>query len=136
MTDSYQYKSEKVVIHMSDFITNALDTVINPIITVISKVIALLISTRWSAILVWVLLVNAVGFVLMRQDKKFAKEEKRRISENTLMITAAAGGSLGIYLGMYKFNHKTLHKKFTTGVPIIMLIQVAFIAYGLFTLIL
>ena len=121
---------------MNDKITSALDTVVTPVINVIAKSITFLISTTWSAILVWVLLVNVIGFVLMKRDKEYAQKDKWRVKESTLLITAAVGGSLGIYAGMYKFNHKTLHKKFTILVPIIMLIQMSFIAYEFFALLL
>ena len=117
---------------MNDFITKVLDAVINPVINVLANVIRLLVSTRWSAILVWIILVNIIGFILMKRDKQYAKEGKRRISELTLLSTAAVGGSIGVYFGMYKFNHKTLHKQFTILVPIIMLIQMTFISYELF----
>ena len=121
---------------MNDAISNALDKIITPIIQAIAKVITLLISTRWSAILVGFIAVNVIGFVLMKRDKEYAQKDKWRVKESTLLATAAVGGSLGIYAGMYKYNHKTLHKKFTILVPIIMLIQMAFVSYGIFSLIL
>ncbi len=117
---------------MNDAITRVLDAIINPIVDFIAKIITFLISTRWSAILVWCIALNLIGFILMKKDKKYAKEDKRRIRESTLLVTAMAGGSLGIYAGMYKFNHKTLHKKFTIGVPLIILVQMAIISYGFF----
>ena len=121
---------------MNDNITKAIDSVMNPIIQAIAKIITTLISTRWSAILVGFIAVNIIGFVLMKKDKEYAQKEKWRVKESTLLATAAVGGSLGIYAGMYKYNHKTKHDKFTMLVPIIMLIQIAFASYGLFTLIL
>ena len=60
-----------------------------------------------------------------------ALEEKRRIPESTLLLTAALFGSLGVLLGMRKFRHKTLHKKFTIGVPLIIFAQIIFIIYSL-----
>ena len=121
---------------MNETITNAVDTVMQPIISFVAKFVTLLVSTRWSAIIVGLVLVNIIGFVLMKRDEQYAKEGKRRISEFTLLSTAAVGGSLGIYTGMYKFNHKTLHKRFTILVPIIMLAQVTFVAYELFSMML
>ena len=118
---------------MSEFISNALDTVITPIINAVAKVITLIISTRWSAIIVGFIAVNVIGFILMKRDKEYAQNEKWRVRESTLLATAAVGGSLGIYAGMYKFNHKTLHKKFTILVPMIMLIQMAFVSYEIFS---
>lgn len=76
-------------------------------------------------ILLWYLLiVNAAGFALMLADKLKAKKKKWRIKEATLMGCAAIGGSIGVLAGMYTFRHKTLHKKFTVGVPLILAVQV------------
>ena len=61
----------------------------------------------------------------MGADKKRARENRRRIRERTLLLLAAAGGSVGVALGMISFRHKTLHRKFTLGVPAIMLLQAA-----------
>ena len=84
-------------------------------------------------ILLWYLLiVNAAGFVLMLADKLKAKKKKWRIKESTLMGCAAIGGSIGILAGMYTFRHKTLHTKFTVGVPLILAIQIGFVLYFIF----
>ena len=56
-------------------------------------------------------------------DKVKAKKKKWRIPEATLMGLAAAGGSVGALAGMYTFRHKTLHKKFTVGIPLILILQ-------------
>ena len=80
---------------------------------------------------VYLFLINAVGLLFMYADKQFAKKRLRRISERCLLLTASLGGSAGIYLGMNLFRHKTKHKNFTLGVPLIMIIQ-AFLLY-LFT---
>ena len=75
-------------------------------------------------ILLWYLLiVNAAGFVLMLADKLKAKKKKWRIKESTLMGCAAIGGSIGMLAGMYTCRHKTLHTKFTVGVPLILAAQ-------------
>ena len=76
-------------------------------------------------ILLWYLLiVNAAGFLLMLADKLKARKKKWRIKEATLMGCAAIGGSIGVLAGMYTFRHKTLHTKFTVGVPLILAVQV------------
>ena len=72
----------------------------------------------------YLLIVNAVAFVLMLTDKLKAQKSKRRIPESTLLTFAALGGSIGTLMGMYIFRHKTLHNKFTMGVPAILLLQV------------
>ena len=63
-------------------------------------------------------------------DKLKAKRGSRRISENTLFMFTILGGGVGTILGMYIFRHKTKKKKFTVGMPIILIIEVLlFILY-------
>lgn len=57
-------------------------------------------------------------------DKWKAHRKQWRISEKMLLFLAVIGGSAGALAGMYSFHHKTLHKKFTIGVPLILVIQV------------
>lgn len=73
--------------------------------------------------LIYLLIINAVAFALMRIDKQKAKKDKYRIPESTLMGCAVIGGSIGAWLGMQVFRHKTRHKKFTLGIPFVMGIQ-------------
>ncbi|MCI7807845.1 DUF1294 domain-containing protein [bacterium] len=75
---------------------------------------------------VYLLIVNALGFVLMLADKRKARKKKWRIPESTLMLVALIGGSIGCLSGMYLFRHKTRHPKFTVGVPLILALQVVF----------
>ena len=79
--------------------------------------------------LLYLLLINAAAFVLMLVDKVKAKKNRWRISERTLMLSAALGGSVGALLGMYTFRHKTKHLKFTLGVPAILIAQLALAAW-------
>ena len=74
--------------------------------------------------LLYLLIINAVGFLLMLADKWKARKNRWRIPEATLMGVAAIGGSIGSLLGMYTFRHKTRHIKFTLGIPLILLVQV------------
>lgn len=82
--------------------------------------------------LIYLLIVNAMAFLLMLIDKQKAKKKKWRIPEATLMGFAAIGGSIGALMGMYTFRHKTLHKKFTIGIPAILILQVAAAVYWLY----
>ena len=68
----------------------------------------------------YLLIINAAGFLLMLADKWKAKKNRWRIRESTLLLVAALGGSLGSLAGMYLFRHKTLHLKFTLGIPLIL----------------
>ena len=79
--------------------------------------------------LLYLLLINALGFLLMLIDKWKAKHNRWRIPEATLMGVAAIGGSIGSPLGMYTFRHKTKHIKFTLGIPLILAVQLAALAY-------
>lgn len=72
----------------------------------------------------YLIIINALGFLFMLIDKQKAKKKKWRIPEARLMLTAALGGSIGTLCGMYTFRHKTKHIKFTLGVPAILIGQV------------
>ncbi len=74
-------------------------------------------------LLIYLLIINAAGFVVMLVDKLYAKRNMWRISEATLLSVALAGGSLGCLAGMYTVRHKTRHKKFTIGIPAILVLQ-------------
>jgi uncharacterized membrane protein YsdA (DUF1294 family) len=74
---------------------------------------------------IYLFLVNAVAFFLMLADKAKAKKKKWRIPEATLIGSAIIGGSIGALAGMYTFRHKTKHPKFTVGIPVILVLQVA-----------
>lgn len=76
-------------------------------------------------ILLYLLIINAIGFVLMLVDKHKARKNLWRIPESTLMTAAALGGSVGCLIGMYTVRHKTRHLKFTLGIPLILAAQVA-----------
>ena len=75
--------------------------------------------------LLYLLLINAVAFLLMLVDKIKAKKNRWRIRERTLFGSALLGGSIGALLGMYTFRHKTRHRSFTLGMPAILIAQVA-----------
>lgn len=76
-------------------------------------------------LLLYLLLINAVAFLLMLADKRKAEKKLWRIPESTLLTSAAFGGSIGALAGMYTFRHKTKHLKFTLGVPAILIAQIA-----------
>ena len=75
-------------------------------------------------LLLYLLIINAVGFLLMRIDKKKAQLGRWRIRESTLMTVAVLGGSVGTMLGMRLFHHKTKHLKFAIGIPVILALQI------------
>ncbi len=75
-------------------------------------------------LLIYLLLINALGFLLMLVDKYKAKKHLWRIPEATLIGVAALGGSVGSLLGMYTVRHKTKHIKFTLGIPVLLAAQI------------
>ena len=74
-------------------------------------------------ILIYLAIMNLVGFLLMGIDKAKAKRHAFRIPEATLFLVAAFGGSIGSIIGMYTFRHKTKHKTFVYGMPAILAAQ-------------
>lgn len=73
---------------------------------------------------VYILLINAISFYTMGKDKQSAKRKARRVPEKTLLAFALLGGSLGLFIGMYYFKHKTRHVIFYFGVPVLFLVNI------------
>ena len=73
--------------------------------------------------------INAVTFMVYGVDKWRAVHNSWRISEATLLTLAVVGGSIGALLGMQVWHHKTMHKKFKYGLPLILLAQIALIYF-------
>ena len=87
----------------------------------------------WQKIgLAYLIVANLTGFVIMGEDKHKAKKGAWRIPEKTLFLVAIVGGSIGSILGMYMFHHKTKHKKFVIGMPVILLIQLVCILFAVY----
>ena len=80
-------------------------------------------------ILGYLLAVNIATFLLYGIDKYKAKKNRWRISEATLLTMAAIGGSIGAWASMRLWHHKTMHKKFKYGIPLIIILQIAFGVY-------
>ena len=76
---------------------------------------------------IYLLAINVVTFFVYGIDKWKARHKRWRVSEAALLVLALLGGSVGAWLGMYVWRHKTQHKKFKYGVPLILLAQVALI---------
>ena len=84
--------------------------------------------TTKQVIIIYLIAINVVTFFLYGIDKWKAKRSKWRIPEATLLGLAVIGGSIGAWLGMKVWHHKTQHKKFKYGLPLILLAQIALIA--------
>lgn len=133
---------------MENFLDTIFGKIVNVILSIFKVIIDLIFANGFSTFLFYFLFFNGLGFFLMFFDKRVAKKngeikaenadlpEKdlkrllaRRISENTLILIAVIGGSIGILGGMYKFHHKTQKAQFKIGVPIIIVLQVILIIY-------
>jgi uncharacterized membrane protein YsdA (DUF1294 family) len=79
-------------------------------------------------LLYYLIAINIVTLIVYGIDKVKAMKGKWRISEATLLLLAIIGGSVGAWLGMKTWHHKTMHKKFKYGLPLILLAQIALIA--------
>lgn len=77
----------------------------------------------------YLIIINIIAFVVYGIDKMKAKKVVWRIPEKTLLLLAAIGGSAGAAAGMRFWRHKTQHRQFKWGVPIILLCHLALCAY-------
>ena len=80
-------------------------------------------------ILYYLIAINVITFLTNGIDKLKAKKGKWRIPESTLLLLAIIGGSIGAWLGIKVWHHKTLHKKFKYGIPLIVIAQIAIAVY-------
>ena len=84
-------------------------------------------------IIIYFLVINLVTFITYGIDKLKAKRSKWRISEATLLSMAIVGGSIGAWLGMKAWHHKTLHMKFKSGIPVIIFLQLLAVGYLIYS---
>ena len=82
-----------------------------------------------TVIVYYLIAITLVTFCVYGLDKWKAQHGRWRVSEATLLLLAAIGGSVGAWAGMKLWHHKTLHKKFRYGIPAIIIIQIAMAAY-------
>lgn len=81
----------------------------------------------WKIGSVYVCILTITGYLSMWLDKRKAQKGKWRIPEKTLFFIAILGGSIGSIAGMYHFRHKTKHKRFVIGMPLILFVQIGII---------
>ena len=86
-----------------------------------------LMNTAW----IYIIIMNILGFCLMGLDKHRARTRQWRIPEKVLFGAALLGGSIGAWAGMYVFRHKTRHRYFVVGMPLILAAQVGLAWYFL-----
>lgn len=80
-------------------------------------------------LLIYLVTINAAGFLIMLADKEKAKKHLWRIPEATLFTVAALGGSIGSLAGMKVFHHKTKKPKFYIGIPVILVLQILLLVF-------
>lgn len=82
--------------------------------------------------ILYLLVINVWGFAAMGLDKSKAQKQAWRTPEKRLFTLAAVGGSIGVWLGMQTFRHKTKHLSFTWGIPLIFAAQVLIIGMAIY----
>ena len=80
-------------------------------------------------VLYYLAAINVVTFIVYGIDKLKAKKGKWRIPEASLLLLAIIGGSIGAWCGVKVWHHKTMHKKFKYGIPLIVAIQIGLCSY-------
>ena len=78
-----------------------------------------------SACVIYVAVISLISIIITIYDKKIAGTGKRRVPEATLLMWSALGGSVAMYITMHIIRHKTQHKKFMIGIPLIIILQAA-----------
>lgn len=71
----------------------------------------------------YLVIINALGFLLMRLDKKKARKRQPRIPERLLLAIALIGGSIGSLIAMHHYRHKIRYRRFRYGIPAMLFIQ-------------
>ena len=82
--------------------------------------------------IIYVIGLNLISLILCLADKRSAVKGHWRVSEKTLFIVSLLGGAPLMYLSMRLFHHKTRHKRFMIGLPIIIILQVLLAAFFLY----
>ncbi len=79
--------------------------------------------------IIYLIVINILGFLVMGLDKHKAKMAERRIPENTLFTFTVLGGGVGTIAGMYAFRHKTKKMKFKVGMPLVLILEILIFVY-------
>lgn len=87
-------------------------------------------STR--NIIMYFIIINVIGFLIMFIDKQKAKKGAWRVPEKALFIITALGGGIGTISGMYAFRHKTQKLQFVVGLPFITILEIILAIYWIF----
>ena len=82
-------------------------------------------------IIIYLATINVATFFVYGLDKWKSKQPRWRVRETALLLLAVLGGSIGAWMGMKVWHHKTLHKKFRYGIPLIIIAQIAVVIWWL-----
>lgn len=80
-------------------------------------------------IIIYLLIINVLGFLAMGFDKWKAKRGRWRIPEDSLFMFTILGGGIGTIAGIYTYRHKTKKLKFTVGMPSIVILEILLFVY-------
>ena len=116
---------------VSAFVDKLFAAVAGVISWLLENVVSVIFYSHTVAIILFFIALNVLAIVLIKKDKEFAQKGERRVRESTLLTVALVGGGFGEYYAMYKYKHKTLHKKFLYGVPIAIMVNVFVLTYSL-----
>ena len=83
------------------------------------------LSLNWAV--AWLIAASIVAFLITLWDKNRARRREWRVQESSLWLIALLGGSLGMFITMLVIGHKTRHKPFVIGLPLLVLLQVGLI---------
>lgn len=113
------------------FLDKAFAFLANAISWILENIVSIIFFNHTFTLFLFFILINVIAIVLVKKDKEFAQSGARRVRESTLLIVALVGGGFGEYYAMYKYKHKTLHKKFLYGVPIAIMLNMMMLTYSL-----
>ncbi|MBM7597744.1 uncharacterized membrane protein YsdA (DUF1294 family) [Virgibacillus halotolerans] len=82
-----------------------------------------------NTILTYVAGANIITFILMGVDKQKAIKHQYRIPERTFWLLSLIGGAFGSLIGMNVFRHKTKHRSFVIGMPILLIFNCIVVSY-------
>jgi len=87
---------------------------------------------EFNSVIAYFIGVNIVGFILMYVDKRKAMKNQYRIPERTFWLLGVLGSAIGNYIGMKVFRHKTKHRSFVIGMPVLIIVNIACLGYIFF----
>ena len=90
-----------------------------------------MISVLYNFVIVYFVIINIISILICSYDKYAAKKGRRRIPEKNLFSLCIFGGSISMYITMRLIRHKTKHKRFMLGIPLIFLVQISLLIFVL-----